>query len=72
MARFGGPPHPNALAARMTKRAQRLATNKVAVRQRERKVLALRAAGLTWQEIGERLSISRQRAHQIGERAAAR
>ena len=38
-------------------------------KKRAKQVVKLRAAGLTWDAIGKKLSISRQRAHQIGSKA---
>ena len=57
MARFNGPPHPNALAARQTDRARRLATDRVAAREREDAMLAMRERGLTMREISDRTGL---------------
>ena len=47
--------------------AQQMYAN--ALSARKEKILSLRRNGFTWQEIGDKLGISRQRAHQIWKKA---
>lgn len=72
MAKYNDPVHPNAIAARMNLRAQHLAKDKAASRQREKDILALVEDRMSYRQIGRAFAISGGRVGQIVRRAKRR